>query len=341
MCYSPQFISVRAMGQGCWSIKSMPEAQPLWKPSASIAALQQRANIMTQIRTFFNTRDYLEVETPMMGACGVTDVYLESIQARCSGQTYALQTSPEYHMKRLLAAGSGPIFQLARAFRDDERGRWHNPEFTMLEWYRPGFNHHELLAEVGNFLQVILDCPPLVVMSYRDAFQQACALDPFDTSLSNLNACLQKFNLADVLSHDETDVDQYLFLLMSHVVEADLAKHKAPVGVVDFPPSQAALACVNHGVAERFEVYYHGVELANGFHELTDAAVQAARFEDDLEARRQRGLATPEPDRHLLAAMQHGLPASSGVALGVDRLIALALEHTCIQESLAFDISRA
>ena len=312
-----------------------------WRPSASIEALQQRAQIMANIRAFFNARDYLEVETPMMGACGVTDVYLESIQACCSGKTYALQTSPEYHMKRLLAAGSGPIFQLARAFRDDECGRWHNPEFTMLEWYRPGFNHHELLHEVGDFLQAILACPPLVITSYRDAFLKACQLDPFDASLIELKACLQRFKLAQVLSYDETDVDQYLFLLMSHVVEPYLAKHDAPVGVIDFPVSQAALACVNGDVAERFEVYYRGIELANGFHELTNAAVQAARFEDDLATRRARGLATPEPDVHLLAAMQHGLPASSGVALGVDRLVALVLNHLSIQESLAFDVSRA
>jgi len=312
-----------------------------WKPSASIEALKQRAGIMARIRAFFNTRDYLEVETPVMGAHGVTDVYLESIQAHCSGKTYALQTSPEYHMKRLLAAGSGPIFQLARAFRDDECGRWHNPEFTMLEWYRPGFDHHELLCEVGDFLQVILACDALIITSYRDAFLNAGQLDPFDTSLIELKACLQRFDLAQVLPHDETDVDQYLFLLMSHVVEPYLAQHKGPVGVVDFPSSQAALACVNNGVAERFEVYYGGVELANGFHELTDASIQAARFDQDLKTRRARGLAIPQADKHLLAAMKHGLPASSGVALGVDRLIALALGHTSIQASLAFDVLRA
>lgn len=313
----------------------------LWRPSASMDTLKKRACIMAQIRAFFNARDYLEVETPVMGAHGVTDVYLESIQAHCSGKTYALQTSPEYHMKRLLAAGSGPIFQLARAFRDDEIGRWHNPEFTMLEWYRPGFDHHELLGEVGDFLQEILNCKPFVITNYRSAFLKACQLDPFDTSLVELQTCLQRFELAQVLPHDETDVDQYLFLLMSHVVEPYLAQHDGPVGVVDFPPSQAALACVNNGVAERFEVYYRGIELANGFHELTDASIQAARFDHDLEIRRARGLATPKPDFHLLEAMKHGLPASSGVALGVDRLIALALGHTSIQESLAFDVSRA
>lgn len=319
----------------------MSSSHSSWKPSASIKALKQRADIMARIRAFFNARDYLEVETPVMGAHGVTDVYLTSIQAHCSGKTYALQTSPEYHMKRLLAAGSGPIFQLARAFRDDECGRWHNPEFTMLEWYRPGFNHHELLAEVGEFLQAILSCDALVIISYRKAFLNACELDPFDTSLVELQTCLQRFDLAQVLPHDETDLDQYLFLLMSHVVEPYLAHYNSPVGVVDFPPSQAALACVHNGFAERFEVYYRGIELANGFHELTDPSMQAARFEHDLEIRRARGLAIPQADTYLLAAMQYGLPASSGVALGVDRLIALALGHTSIQESLAFDISRA
>ena len=313
----------------------------LWRPSASIEVLKKRAKIMAQIRAFFTTRGYLEVETPVMAAHGVTDVYLESIRASCSGKTYALQTSPEYHMKRLLAAGSGPIFQLGRAFRDDERGRWHNPEFTMLEWYRPGFSHHELLGEVGDFLQEILACEPLEITCYRDVFLKACQIDPFDTSLVALKACLKHFDLADVLSHEETNTDQYLFLLMSHVVEPFLAQHDGPVGVVDFPPSQAALACVNNGVAERFEVYYGGVELANGFHELTDVHVQTARFEHDLETRRTRGLTVPQADTYLLAAMQHGLPASSGVALGVDRLIALALGHTNIQASLAFDVLRA
>tara|TARA_R110002126_G_scaffold239409_1_gene382579 strand:- start:6453 stop:7421 length:969 start_codon:yes stop_codon:yes gene_type:complete len=313
----------------------------LWKPSASIQALQQRAGIMAQLRAFFNARDYLEVETPVMASHGVTDVYLEVIHARCSGKNYALQTSPEYHMKRLLAAGSGPIFQLARAFRDDERGRWHNPEFTMLEWYRPGFNHHELLAEVGDFLQVILDCEPLNILSYQEAFLKACQLDPFDTSCAELQTCLQRFDLDQVLPHDETDRDQYLFLLMSHVVEPYLANYSGPVGVIDFPVSQAALACVNNGVAERFEVYYGGVELANGFHELTDAGIQAARFDNDIQTRQARGLTIPEPDFYLLDALKHGLPVSSGVALGVDRVIALALGHSNIQESMAFDISRA
>ncbi len=198
-----------------------------------------------------------------------------------------------------------------------------------------------MLLEVGDLLQVILKAEPLVTISYREAFLKACQLDPWHTSLVELRTCLQRFELDQVFQQDEADVDQYLFLLMSHVVEPYLAQYNAPVGVIDFPPSQAALASVNNGVAERFEVYYAGVELANGFHELTDASLQATRFEHDLKMRRARGLPTPKPDVHLLDAMQHGLPASSGVALGLDRLIALALGHTSIQESMAFDILRA
>jgi elongation factor P--(R)-beta-lysine ligase len=310
-----------------------------WRPSASLDALRARARNMASIRAFFTSRGYLEVETPVMGAFGVTDVYLESIEARCLDTTYYLQTSPEYHMKRLLAAGSGPIFQLARAFRNDEVGRWHNPEFTLLEWYRPGINHLEMLEEVDAFLQAQLGTERLVIKTYRDVFQATCDIDPFDSTFVDLKAVLHRFDLGHVLDADEQDKDQALFLLMSHVVEPFLCEHyDAPVAVIDFPPTQAALAQVRAGVAERFEVYYQGVELANGFHELTDAAVQAERFVSDGEKRRARGLSVPEVDTRLLAAMEHGLPQSCGVALGIDRLIALQSAHASIQEGLAFDI---
>ncbi len=305
-------------------------------------ALRQRAEGMALIRSFFTRRGYLEVETPIMGAYGVTDVYLESIEAHGLGKTYYLQTSPEYHMKRLLAAGSGPIFQLARAFRNDEVGRWHNPEFTMLEWYRPGINHHDMLHEIDAFLQVMLSTKPLVIKTYREAFEAACAINPFVSTFEELNAVLHRFALSDVLAHDESDKDQALFLLMSHVVEPFLCKLlDAPVALIDFPETQAALAKVCDGVAERFEVYYQGVELANGFHELTDAAVQKARFDDDRLERKRRGLTVPNADTRLLEAMEHGLPQSCGVALGVDRLLALRYAHACLREGLAFDISIA
>ncbi len=312
-----------------------------WQPSASIDTLHQRAKLLAQIREFFKQRHYLEVETPIMARFGVTDVYLSTIQASFRGKPYYLQTSPEYHMKRLLAAGSGPIFQLARVFRDDELGRWHNPEFTLLEWYQLNCDHHELMDEVDSFLQAVLQSKPMIKKTYQQVFLETCGLDPFTVSVAQLQDALVIFQLANVLSPKEQDPDQYLFLLMSHVVEPKLAQESAPVAVYDFPPSQAALAKINQGVAERFEVYFKGVELANGFHELTDANSQAARFKQDLAIRAEHGLAQPAPDEYLLQALNYGLPPCSGVALGIDRLLALALAQSTIAKVQAFDFSRA
>jgi lysyl-tRNA synthetase class 2 len=312
-----------------------------WQPSASLDTLRQRARLMAAIRDFFNHRGYLEVETPIMARFGVSDVYLSNIKATFRGKPYCLQTSPEYHMKRLLAAGSGPIFQLARVFRDDELGRWHNPEFTLLEWYQLAIDHHTLMDEMDALLRLILNCPPLIRKTYQQVFQEVCDLDPFTASLSQLQQVLLRFDLDNVLSKNETDRDQYLFLLMSHVVEPAFTHQANPLAVYDFPPSQAALAQVNHGTAERFEIYYRGVELANGFHELTDASAQAQRFAQDNQIRQEKGLALSEPDEYLLEALQHGLPPCSGVAVGIDRLLALALDKPSIGHTLAFDFSRA
>lgn len=315
--------------------------ETLWQPSAPIELLQARAKIISGIRSFFNQRNYLEVETPALARFGVTDVYLSNIQATFRGQAYCLQTSPEYHMKRLLAAGSGPIFQLARVFRDDELGRWHNPEFTLLEWYQLNRDHHQLMEEVDALLQCILHCPPMIKKTYRQAFSEICELDPFSATIAELKQVLLRFDLDRVLAPHEQDIDQYLFLLMSHVVEPALAEASAPVALFDFPPSQAALAQINQGVAERFEVYYQGVELANGFHELCDAEAQIKRFNQDLVLREQQGLSKMNVDEYLVQALYHGLPACSGVALGVDRLLALALRQEGIAKVIAFDFSRA
>ncbi len=312
-----------------------------WRPSASIETLHLRAAFLRKIRTFFMENGYLEVETPVMGAFGVTDVYLESIEVQCLGQPYYLQTSPEYHMKRLLAAGSGPIFQLSRAFRDDEAGRWHNPEFTMLEWYRPGVNHYGMLEEMDAFFQHMLNTKPLVINTYQAVFEEVCGFNPFDVTPARLKEVLCTFELEDILPVGEDDIDQYLFLLMSHIIEPHLARNDTPFAITDFPTSQAALARVQNGVAERFEVYYQGIELANGFHELTDAKQQKARFERDNQTRLERGLKVRALDDRFLAAMAHGLPQSTGVALGVDRLFACASCHEAIQDGLAFDVSRA
>lgn len=312
-----------------------------WQPSATIELLQQRAQFLAAIRQFFTHRLYLEVETPVMARYGVTDVYLSNIKAIFREKAYCLQTSPEYHMKRLLAAGSGPIFQLARVFRDDELGRWHNPEFTLLEWYQLGVDHHVLMDEVDLFLQTLIHSDPIIKKTYQQAFLEACEIDPFTASIEQLQQLLIQYNLDKVLPQDEQDKDQYLFLLMTHVVEPFLGKESAPVAVYNFPPSQASLAKINGAVAERFEVYYRGVELANGFHELTEVEAQAKRFVQDQQIRTQQGLPTVEADQFLLQALEHGLPSCSGVALGVDRLLALALNRASISEVLSFDFSRS
>ena len=312
-----------------------------WCPSASIETLKQRARILSSIREFFNSRGYLEVETPIMARFGITDVYLSNIKAIFRDKPYWLQTSPEYHMKRLLAAGSGPIFQLARVFRDDELGRWHNPEFSLLEWYQLGIDHHGLMAEMDLLLQNVLGSKAMLKKTYAEVFIDICGINPLSASIDILRDCLARFDLLGVLDDGELDSDMYLFLLMSHVVEPALASFEAPVAVFDFPLSQASLAKVNQGVAERFEVYYKGVELANGFHELTDPALQLARFEKDNAMRVARGLPPAPMDDYLLQALQHGLPECSGVALGIDRLLAIALNESSIAKCIAFDFARA
>lgn len=313
-----------------------------WQPSATLDNLRLRAEIIQQIRAFFYQRNYLEVETPIMARHGVTDAYLANMKAIFRHQTYCLQTSPEYHMKRLLAAGSGAIFQIARVFRDDELGRWHNPEFTLLEWYQPGFDHHDLMNEVDALLQEILGCAKARRVTYRQVFLDTCQLDPFEASIEQLRHCLQRYELDYVIPVDEQDVDQYLFLLMSHIIEPSLATESNPVAVYGFPASQAALAQINeHKEADRFEFYFRGVELANGFHELIDAKAQEQRFEEDLQLRQKLQIELPSMDPFLLAALEHGIAPCSGVALGVDRLLALAMQQDSIASVMAFDFSRA
>ena len=312
-----------------------------WRPSASIETLRKRAALVQSIRIFFERKGYLEVDTPVMARFGVTDVHLENIQAYFRDTPFYLQTSPEYHMKRLLAAGSGPIFQLAHAFRDDELGRLHNPEFSILEWYQLDIDHHALIAEIDELLGEVLACEPLMAITYQDAFIQSCQVDPFDTNVQELQRVLQHYDLSQVLSKEETEIDAYLFLLMSHVVEPWLSKKTSPVAVYDFPPSQAALAKIKNQKASRFEIFYKGIELANGFHELTDANIQMSRFRMDNQKRKAHGILEKEPDARLIQALQHGLPHCSGVALGVDRLLAIQLNCFDISKLMAFNIHDA
>lgn len=317
-----------------------------WQPSASIETLRERARLMAKVRAFFAQRDVLEVETPVLGQGGSTDVHLVSLHTLArtdKGQRRLwLQTSPEFHMKRLLAAGSGPIFQLAKSFRDGEVGGRHNIEFTMLEWYRPQFTLDKLVDETATLVMTLLPSfpGPVVHYRYRELFHTHLEVDPFTTSLEKLRLVAAERAQMSTQSLAGEGRDICLDLLMSVVIEPQLGRHELSV-VVDYPASQAALAqrhqdADGEWVASRFELYLNGIELANGYHELTDASEQRARFTEDNAERRRLGLPEVDIDERLLAALEHGMPEGAGVALGIDRLIQLALGKARLQDVLAF-----
>lgn len=312
-----------------------------WQPSAKIQTLKQRASIVNQIREFFTKRNYLEVETPYLSRYGVSDPYIKNIKTQVDNERFYLQTSPEYHMKRLLSYQSGAIFQISRVFRDDEIGRYHNPEFSLLEWYHLGIDHHGLIAETSQFLQEILHCKALVKITYKDIFLKVCKMDPFTADIQEFKNVLKAHNLDNVLNVDEIDRDQYLFLIMSHIVEPHMSQSDCPIAVYDFPKSQAALARVKDDKALRFEVYFKGIELANGFYELLDSQIQQKRFDIDNQKRNALRQEMIQPNPYLLDALKNGIPECSGIALGVDRLIMLALDKDHISEVLSFDVNRA
>ncbi len=307
-----------------------------WQPDASVANLQTRASIVAKIRQFFLERDVLEVETPLLCRHTVTDMHIESFKVA----DRFLQTSPEYAMKRLLAAGLGSIYQICKAFRLSEQGHEHNPEFTMLEWYRLDFDHHALMAEVDQLVQMILNTAPADKVSYREIFIKHCALDPLTCTLEQLHARIAAENkYPDYKTLNFDDALQWLF---SEVIESNLAKQN-PIFVYDFPPGQAALAKIRQDdqlVAERFELYYQGKELANGFHELQNSQEQRARFLKDQQARRALNRFVPEVDERLLAALESGLPACAGVAMGVDRLVMIAVNTPDIRDVFTFGWER-
>ncbi|WP_417345177.1 elongation factor P--(R)-beta-lysine ligase [Ferrimonas sp.] len=319
-----------------------------WQPTAPLTNLRQRAKLMASIRQFFARLDVMEVDTPALSRAATTDLHLHSFDTRFVGPGAAdgvplyLMTSPEFHMKRLLCAGSGAIYQLCKSFRNEEAGRHHNPEFTMLEWYRPGFDHHQLMDEMAELLQLVLNCAEPERMSYQQVFIQVTGVDPLERDLAALRRCCQEHGLGDIADIEE-DLDTLLQLLFSMVVEPVIGQQR-PCFVFDFPASQAALARISptdKRVAERFEVYFKGIELANGFHELSDADEQLRRFEADNGKRLQAGLPERPIDHQLIRALAAGLPDCAGVALGVDRLIMLALGESHIDAVTAFPVSRA
>jgi lysyl-tRNA synthetase class 2 len=317
-----------------------------WRPTANLEVLRLRAAVLTTIRSFFSERGVLEVETPALSSATVTDVHIQSLACTWrgpgadSGRRLYLQTSPEFAMKRLLAAGSGAIYQIARAFRDGEAGRRHNPEFTLLEWYRPGFDHHRLMDEIDELLVAVLDARPGDRITYAEAFQRHAGIDPHTVSTAELRQPVERLAVG---SADDLDRDDLLNLLLARVVEPELG-YDRPTFVHDFPSSQAALARVRPGdpaLAERFEVFVDGCELGNGFHELTDPVEQRCRFEADLIERQRRGLPLVPVDERLLAAIESGMPDCAGVALGIDRLVMLKAGVDDISHVIAFPIKRA
>jgi elongation factor P--(R)-beta-lysine ligase len=334
-----------------------------WRPSATHARLLERATLLRRAREFFTGRGLLEVDTPLLVNAPVTDVHIQAaaVQLTSAGPAAAaaaaplfLHTSPEYAMKRLLAAGSGDIWQICHVVRGFECGRLHNPEFTLIEWYRVGFSLGELMDEVEALVRTLLGAAGAARagerLSYRDAFVRELGLDPLTASTAALAQAAAPLALTAAPAADSGAVpppaagrDQWLELLMGALIGPRLGAG-ALTFIHSYPATQAALARLDPGdarVAQRFELYCDGVELANGFHELADAAEQRARFMRDVKERERRGLTAAAPDERLLAALSAGLPDCCGVALGFERLLMVATGATRIEEVLAFPTARA
>jgi lysyl-tRNA synthetase class 2 len=307
------------------------------------AALALRAELYRLIRDFFAARGVLEVETPILSMAGNTEPNIDGFSTRFSGPADAgpgerwLRTSPEYPLKRLLAEGIGDCYELGRVFRNGEAGRRHNPEFTLLEWYRVGFNHGELSAETVELVRRASALAGQTVTvshsSYRDLFLDGLGIDPFRASIDELRSPLADIGIAP----GGLDRDDWLDLLLTHRLQPRFARGRITV-VRDFPASQCSLARVRAGdppVAERFELFLGPKEIANGYHELRDAAEQRARFETDNTRRRARGQPELPVDENLLAVLDH-LPDCAGVALGIERLLMCLMGTEAIADVLAF-----
>lgn len=311
------------------------------KPTCTLEALRMRAEIYTKIRQFFAERNVLEVETPILSQAGVTDVHLASIAAyrhlQGKAQTHYLQTSPEFPMKRLLANGSGAIYQICKVFRDDEHGRKHNSEFTMLEWYRPSFSLKDLMHETADLLTLCLnDRFDHIVLSYKHAFEDRLDINPLQATLAQLKETSNRLGVDLDLGSDRLG---YIDLLFSHFVEPSLG-FDTPVFLTDFPPEMASLAKTRidddgEEVACRFEVYIEGLELANAYDELIDADILRQRFMADNQEREKLGLTVMPIDENLLLALPQ-MPECSGIALGVDRLLMVAHNTLKIQNVISF-----
>lgn len=323
-----------------------------WETTLAWSTAQARAKIISKIRLFFAARNVTEVDTPLLSNGTITDAHIEAFDTRYNflsdtsvsvSASLFLQTSPEFAMKRLIASGYGCIFQVCKAFRHEGYGKHHNPEFTMLEWYRIGFTHTELMEEVGELLIEVLSCNTPKKVTYQQLFIEHLSIDPLATSHDELKSYLVAHELSSAWLLNSEGTDTLLQYLFSEVIEPKIGTDE-PCFVYNFPSSQASLAkisCEDTRVAERFECYYQGVELANGFHELTNVDEQRQRFDTDNYQRMVNKLETKPIDKNFIAALQSGLPDCAGVALGVDRLIMLALNKNTIKEVITYDIEDA
>lgn len=321
-----------------------------WRPTAPSQNLRLRADLLRRTREFFAVRDVLEVETPLLASAPVTDPHIAALRTEYfgpgspTGRTLYLQTSPEYAMKRMLAAGSGSIYQICKAFRAGEAGRLHNPEFTMLEWYRIGFDHNRLMDEIDELISELINRSPAERLSYGSLFEERIGIDPHTASRVELSAAAALNGIeVDGTGADSLDRDDWLQLLFSGIVEPQLGRAR-PTFVSDYPASQCALAKMRDAqprIAERFELFVDGLELANGYHELCDPDQHKKRFERDLASRRELGLPEVPVDERFISSLEAGLESCAGVALGFDRLVMIAAGANRVQEVLAFPIENA
>ncbi len=320
-------------------------------PTASLETLKLRADLLRRLRAFFERRDFLEVETPLLSADTVIDRHLDPLPVTlcddpsdpAAGRTMWLQTSPEFAMKRLLAAGATAIHQITRSFRGGEHGALHNPEFTIVEWYRVGDALEEGMLLLAELAEEMLGAGSTERLTYRDAFLARVGVDPHTATCEQLADSARRHSLSTPAGLALDDRDGWLDLLLVELVEPHLGR-RVPTILYDYPASQAALAHVRDDdppVAERFELYVRGIELANGYHELVDPKVLRQRNQTVNRQRAAEGKYTLPEESRLLSAMKHGLPSCAGVALGFDRLVMLAAGVADISEAMAFSIERA
>ena len=312
-----------------------------WRPTATRETLVRRAQHLEAVRAFFKKRGVLEVETPLLMRGIGTDVQLSPIQVntKSTSTPLFLQTSPEFAMKRLLAADSGPIYQICKAFRDEEKGQYHNIEFSMLEWYRPGWSLDELIGETFDLFTEVSGWQLGEMQTYQSLFEEYLGFCPHTISLSDLHQRLIDEDMVSRQSIQSWSQDTCLDCLLTHKIQPFLG-HDRPIAITEYPASQAALAVVEQkegfSVGRRFEVYYQGIELANGYDELIDPQEQRDRFVNDNQERSLLGLSILPVDELLLAALESGIPTGSGVALGLDRWIMLSTGCTTLRAVQSF-----